>query len=58
MASILQQKVDPIVTCVVLASKPTDMGMPADPGTELPPGDQYRPKKRYREDAGSAGAAC
>ena len=57
MARILQQKVDSTVTRVVLASKPTDMGMLADPGNELTPGYECRPKKRRREDNASASTA-
>merc|ERR1712166_539859 len=57
LAQILWQKVDPTVTCAVLASKPKDMGMPADPATESPQGGQCRPEKRCREDDASASAA-
>ena len=57
VASILQQKVDPIATRVVLASKPTDMGMLADPGTGLTAAHGCRPKKRWPEDDASANTA-
>merc|ERR1712166_82033 len=57
LAQILRQKVDPAVTCVVLASKPKDRELPAEPTTESPQADQCRPEKRCREDAASASAA-
>ena len=57
LAQILRQKVDPTVTCVVLASKPKDRELPADPTTESPHEHQCRPEKRCLDDAASASAA-
>merc|ERR1712166_1624078 len=57
LARILRQKIDPTVTCVVLASRPQDREMPADSATESSHGDQCRPEKRSREDVASASAA-
>jgi len=54
LAQILRQKVDPTVTCVVLASKPKDRELPADSATESPQRDQCRPVKRCRGDVVSA----